>query len=226
MAQQEKPQSFKDHDFFPPFRECPGELVWDDRYFTDSDPDPNVPQGGATKRKHWCLLGAIIQTDTFICSRVVAQDYTGHKFVVAFYPNDQNDMPRLLENFKVGNTIAVFYPLVHNFLDGRIGVRVEETDEVLIIPLGISDVIKMNEQVIEYTPGKGNPRKCHGCDEVKQGLNMCASCTIFYYCNKDCQTKAWCEKDHKKHCKVLKDENIRYMNFLKYSSYAGSVSFR
>lgn len=130
MTTQTKPQSFEDRNFFPSFRDCPGEHVWDERYFRDLD--PNDPEGPGVNRKHWCLLGEIIQADTFLRPRIVAKDYKGDQFVVAFYPDRENDMPRLLKHFKVGNTIAIFYPLVHFFLDGSIGVRVEESDEVIV----------------------------------------------------------------------------------------------
>ncbi|KAI1774848.1 hypothetical protein F4818DRAFT_416949 [Hypoxylon cercidicola] len=223
MDQPGKPQSFEDREYFPSFVDCPGEHAWDDRYFEDAH--PSDPTSAVTNRKHWCLLGEIIQADTLIRPRIVAKDYKGDRFVVAFYPDDTNDMRRLLQNFKVGNTIAIFYALVHNFLDGSVGVRVEKSDRVLIIPLTFNDVIKMNEQVIAYTPVGNAPRQCHACGEVKQNLNMCARCTLFYYCNKDCQTKAWNEKDHKKFCKVLKDKNIRSMHFLNYGTYHSSSSF-
>lgn len=129
-----EPQSFEDRNFFPAFRDCPGEHVWDDRYLRDSDPDD--PDSAGVNRKHWCLLGEIIQADTFIRPRIVAKDHTGVSYVVAFYPDNPDDMPRLLKDFKVGNTIAIFYPLVHNFLDGSLGVRVEESDEVLVRTYG------------------------------------------------------------------------------------------
>ncbi|KAI0844401.1 hypothetical protein F5Y00DRAFT_199390 [Daldinia vernicosa] len=218
MATRAEPQSFQDRELFPSFRDCPGEHVWDDRYLVD--------RGGAgTNRKHWCLLGEIIQADTIIRPRIVAKDHKGDRFVVAFYPDDPNDMPRLLKNFKVGNTIAIFYPLVHQFLDGSIGVRIEDSDEVLIIPLGFKDVIKMNEQVLKYAVGEGTQRKCHGCDDVKENLNTCARCALFNYCDKDCQTKAWTEKEHKKFCKTLSREDIKLMHFLKYETYDASISF-
>ncbi|KAI6083301.1 hypothetical protein F4821DRAFT_245100 [Hypoxylon rubiginosum] len=217
MCQQEKPQSFKDHEFFLPFHDCPVENVIDSRY--------NNPRHPGINRKHWCLLGDIIQADIFLRPWIVAKDHLGQPFVVAFYSDDEKDMSRILKNFKIGNTIALFYPQQHGFLDGTTGVRVEESDKVLIIPLGFKDVIKMNEQVIAYTPDDDLPRRCHGCDEAKEGLNKCAGCMLFHYCNKDCQAKAWNEKEHKKFCKVLKDKNIQQMLFLKYSTHTRDVTF-
>ncbi|KAI2780521.1 hypothetical protein F4815DRAFT_117503 [Daldinia loculata] len=220
MATQAEPQSFQDRAFFPSFRDCPLEHAWDDRYLVECGETAGV------NRKHWCLLGDIIQADTMIRPRIVAKDHKGDRFVVAFYPDDPDDMPRLLKDFKVGNTIAIFYPLVHRFLDGSVGVRIEDSDEVLIIPLGFKDVIKMNEQVLKYTVAEGTQRKCHGCDDVKVNVNACARCTLFCYCNRDCQAKAWSEKEHKKFCKTLSRKDIKLMHFLKYETYDGSISFK
>ncbi|OTA55565.1 hypothetical protein K449DRAFT_387944 [Hypoxylon sp. EC38] len=219
MALEAKPQSFRDREFFPSFRDCPHERVWDDRYFVDTD------DTSATNRKHWCLLGEIIEANTIIRPRIVAKDFRGDQFVVAFYPDDPNDMPRLLKNFKIGNTIAIFYALIHPFLDGTIGVRVEDSDEVLIIPLELNDVVEMNKEVVKYIPVGNAQRKCHGCDIEKEDLNKCGGCTLFHYCNKDCQSKAWNEKGHKKFCKVLKEKNVRDMHFLKYETYECSITF-
>ncbi|KAI5862639.1 hypothetical protein GGS23DRAFT_85397 [Durotheca rogersii] len=212
------PQSFEDREFFPAFRDCPAEHEWDDRYFIDSVP------GIGVNRKHWCLLGEIIQADTRIRPRIVAKDYRGEDFVVALYPDDEDDTPRLLRQFKVGNTIAIFYALTHGFLDGTIGVRVESTDECLIIPLNFKDVLKMNSELIKYTPANGTLRKCHGCEAADGQLNKCGQCTLFFYCNRECQTKAWTEKNHKKHCKALKDKNVRFMHFLDYATHDGNIS--
>ncbi|KAI1377025.1 hypothetical protein F4677DRAFT_459405 [Hypoxylon crocopeplum] len=223
MATQSKPQSFEDHEFFPSFRDCPEEHAWDDRYLVEAD--PGHPDSAGTNWKHWCLLRDIIQADTIVRPRIVAKDHKGDRFVVGFYPDDPNDMPRILKNFTVGNTIVIFYPLVHHFLDRTIGVRVDNTTKASIVPLAFQDVIQMNKEVIKYTPAEGSPQKCHGCDEPKENFNKCARCTLFHYCNRDCQTKAWNEKHHKTFCKALKDNSVRYMHFLNYGTYDGSVVF-
>ncbi|KAF3067121.1 putative set domain protein [Daldinia childiae] len=113
-----------------------------------------------------------------------------------------------------------------------VGFYVDDLNDMLrmqkefkIIPLGLKDAIKMNEQVLKYTVAEGTQRKCHGCDNVKMNINACAGCTLFYYCNKDCQAKAWKEKEHKKFCKILSREDIKLTHFLKYETYDASVSF-
>lgn len=49
----------------------------------------------------------------------------------------------------------------------------------------MKDVIAMNKEVIKYTPTGGSPQKCHAFDQTKEaGLNKCAGCTLFFYCDK------------------------------------------
>ena len=130
MAKRAEPQSFEDRNFFPSFHERPHEFDWDDRYYEDMDPDD--PSSALVYRKHWCLLGEIVEAEVFLRARIVAKDHQGRLFVVAFYPENPADMDRVMKNFCVGNTIVIMYALKHWFLDGTIGVRVEETDDVLV----------------------------------------------------------------------------------------------
>lgn len=110
----------------------------------------------------------------------------------------------------------------------------------------------MNEQAVEFVDRNCAARKCHGCGEVKDKLDKCARCELFHYCNrvshlilrtkgallyalikhaeyllmslKECQTKGW--DNHKKYCKVLKDENVKKMLLLDYNTFTGGqVSF-
>ncbi|KAJ8127003.1 hypothetical protein O1611_g6634 [Lasiodiplodia mahajangana] len=109
-------QSWEDQDHFITFGDAPGDWEY-----------PHLPE-----KQHSCLLAEIIQADTFIRPRLVCRDVSNEKFIVAFYPDNEAEMPRLLEGFKVGYTIAIFYPIGHMFLDGTVGVRVEQTDKVLV----------------------------------------------------------------------------------------------
>lgn len=53
-----------------------------------------------------------------------------------------------------------------------------------IMPLKMSEVVAMNKEVVKYTPADDDaPRKCHGCNEVKEKLGKCGGCGLFFYCN-------------------------------------------
>ncbi|KAI1194060.1 hypothetical protein F5X97DRAFT_327899 [Nemania serpens] len=126
-AQNSKSTSWEDRDHFITFCDAPGEWEFPDLAY----------------EHHSCLLGEVIQADTFLRPRLVT---------------DQTEMPRLLKDFKVGYTIAIFYPVSHGFLDGTVGFRVEKTDKVLVIPLGLRNVLAMNEQAIEFVDWNCAPR--------------------------------------------------------------------
>ncbi|KAI1180095.1 hypothetical protein F4777DRAFT_530936 [Nemania sp. FL0916] len=136
-------------------------------------------------------------------------------------------MSRILKNFRLGCTIAIFYPVhqVHEVVHRVIGVLIREPDKVLTIPLSLKNALAMNKQAIEFVNRDGTPLKCHGCNEIKTGLGKCARCELFCYCDRECQAEGW--DDHKKYCKALKDKNIRKMLLLDYATRAnGPVSFR
>ncbi len=59
-----------------------------------------------------------------------------------------------------------------------------------IFPLEISEVIGMNKEVVKHTATDGASQKCHGCEEVKEGLDKCGGCTLFYYCSKVSRIRA------------------------------------
>ncbi|KAI1347682.1 hypothetical protein F5Y01DRAFT_294534 [Xylaria sp. FL0043] len=174
---------------------------------------------------HRCLLAEIISAENFIRPRLVCRDREGNEFIVAFYHDDEADMPRILKHFKPGNTIALFNAVGHSFLDGSIGVRVENSHECMIIPLKLRDAITMNRQAKEFVNRDGTPRRCHGCgSKAKADLSKCGRCELFRYCNRDCQTNGW--QDHKKFCKVLKDENVKKILMLDFENADdGVISF-
>ncbi|KAI0424549.1 hypothetical protein F5Y09DRAFT_324120 [Xylaria sp. FL1042] len=173
---------------------------------------------------HRCLLAEIISAENIFRPRLVCRDIECNEFIVAFYPDEQEDMPRILERFKAGYTVVLFNAFGHYFLDGSIGVRVEGSRQCMIIPLKLRDVISMNRQSIEFVNRDGTPRKCHGCGKAKENLSKCARCALFHYCNRECQMNGWA--DHKKFCKVLNDENVKKMLLLDYDNADdGLVSF-
>lgn len=176
----------------------------------------------------WCLLGEIIDAATLFRPRLVCRDVRGRDFVVAFYPDGgaaEPGMRRILKNFKVGNTVAIFYAVGHLFLDQTLGVRVEETDKVLVMPIPLKDALSMNKQTSEFVKRDAMPLKCHGCDEVRDNLDKCGRCALFHYCNRECQMKGW--DSHKQYCKVLKDENVKKLLLLDYDIVGhNQISFR
>lgn len=133
MATQSKPQPFEDRNFFPGLRDCPDVYGLHGRSFRDVDPDDLDRPG--VHRKHWCILGEIVQLDSFIDPGIVFKDYKGDKFTISLYVNnesDESEKTRLLKHFKVGNTMAIFYPQKEFFVRKPIGMRAKDSDKVLV----------------------------------------------------------------------------------------------
>ncbi|KAI8963005.1 hypothetical protein F5Y11DRAFT_321083 [Daldinia sp. FL1419] len=89
MATQVNPQSFKDRTFFPAFIDCPVQCIVNDRYLVGSD-------RARAYRRHWCLLGEIVDVGQCTCLHAMAKDRDGYHFMIGFHPNDPDDIPRLL----------------------------------------------------------------------------------------------------------------------------------
>lgn len=58
------------------------------------------------------------------------RDVTGTEFIVAFYTDERS--PEVLRDCKVGDTMAIMYAHMHNFIDGQVGIRVEEAETVKV----------------------------------------------------------------------------------------------
>lgn len=120
----------------------------------------------------------------------------------------------------------------HRFLDGTLGIRVEQFKKVYIFPVSlsrlmstVSEEIKTNlpihlkdkpcdAEVLAYIlHGKNKeipydpppPAHCWQCKKIEcesQKLKMCGRCGTAKYCDKQCQTDHW-KVSHKYSCKCL-----------------------
>lgn len=104
--------SLRDEETFPPYPELPG--------------DHNL----ISASRHWCFLGEIITYNFF--SRLVlhVHDRAGRSLLIAFYTDDAGTL--MGDSCKAGHTIAVLYAQQHNFLDGSVGVRIEDIKHVRV----------------------------------------------------------------------------------------------
>lgn len=116
--------SLRDNLTFPNWADCPlGEGVddqWENYY-------AGFETGMLSVKRHWCFIGEILQFSTFSGPRVVVRDKAGRQIVVAYY-FDTGERPRLdFREFVPGRTIAILYPERHQFMDGTVGIRIEES---------------------------------------------------------------------------------------------------
>lgn len=80
--------------------------------------------------RHWCFLGEI-ETYDFIARLVIhVRDRAGQKLLVALYTNDKG---ALIRNSCIpGHTVAVLYAQQRKFMDGSVGIRVEDIKRVRV----------------------------------------------------------------------------------------------
>lgn len=106
----------KNQDSFPPFRRLPDALEFDPKYLDISTGRYAI---------HWCFLAEIVADDSLFRPTFQVRDRDGKITMVALYL--ENGTPFDRRDYKVGNTICIMYAFQKIFLDGRPGVRVEET---------------------------------------------------------------------------------------------------
>lgn len=72
-----------------------------------------------------------------------AKDTDGATVFIAFHTDDRS--PGILQECKVGDTLAIMYANSHAFMDGKVGIRVE-ADEFVKVRLCSSIIIRNAER--------------------------------------------------------------------------------
>ncbi|ROW01956.1 hypothetical protein VMCG_05593 [Cytospora schulzeri] len=178
---------------------------------------------GCLSDTHWCFLAEIQECNgiKFFRYRTVVKDDKDKVMFVSFYPDSYEGFD--WKKLKKGHTLAIMYAMQHRFLDGTSGVRVEDMDDVHVFPISLRDFKGLGTEMKKYlAETEGGRWKCHGCDESKPSHQMsrCGKCKL------DCQAKGWNERDHKQHCKVIRDPNFMALMKLDFSEYEGPFSFQ
>ncbi|PPR02681.1 hypothetical protein CVT24_002103 [Panaeolus cyanescens] len=127
MAEQEF--TLIDEDFFPSFEDLP-EDADDDldlRYYDDST-HIGYPI------KHWCLLVEIVRHIPYLRPMYIVKDRDDHEFLAAFYLDRDVQFPPNHPSWHKwlapGNVMAIMYAHKRAFMDGQVGVRIEDVDSV------------------------------------------------------------------------------------------------
>jgi hypothetical protein len=182
----------------------------------------------------WYFLGEITNArnaqNSWLRYRILVTDIDGNQGInIDSYTKDP---PFDYSTIKQGHTICVRFGARHRFLDGTMGVRVEQFKKVYVfpVPLGIlmstvSDEIKENlpihlrdkpceAEVLTYVlSGKGGeipyesppPHHCWQCKMIESEehkMKTCGRCGVAKYCQKECQVEHW-KASHKHSCKCL-----------------------
>lgn len=85
-------------------------------------------EGGGDFR--WAYIGEITDIERLTRNVLITKDQAGNSIIVAFYTPGRGE--EVATSLKVGNTILVWKPVRHGFLDGRLGIRVEDITRVTV----------------------------------------------------------------------------------------------
>lgn len=80
--------------------------------------------------RHWCFLGEIESMDYFARLVLHVHDQAGRTLPIAFYTEDSGAL--IHGSCRPGYTVAVLYAQRRDFMDGSLGVRVEELARVKV----------------------------------------------------------------------------------------------
>ncbi|KAG6026463.1 hypothetical protein E4U19_002588 [Claviceps sp. Clav32 group G5] len=188
---------------------------------------PSTTAGGASKNRHWCLLGEIVE-DIFVHPlEFEIKDMHGHNIPLHFYTKDRGS-ELTADQVKRGYTVAVLDASKHIFKLGPPGIRHEDPRMIKIFPLSLAEILALEIQVRQFSvPQHNGFRPCHGCgaNAAPASMKRCGKCLSFWYCNKECQMAGWSTKAHRGDCKFLKDPDLRSLFLVNWNEVQDSIQF-
>ncbi|KAK0617771.1 hypothetical protein B0T17DRAFT_496265 [Bombardia bombarda] len=212
---------------FPNFNSLPHEYDIDDNFFSIVNNGSRMGSSTYRPRRHWCFLAEITITDVgyFVRRNLHVTDRDGETVLLAFHTDGRGSEmdPWLLRQ---GYTVAILYAEYHQFAFSPPGIRLEDSGTIKIFPMSLKELLALSDRIQEFSQLlDGGQRRCHGCGKTSTSLNRCARCSLFWYCDKNCQTTGWHQKGHKVDCKQLKDDDLRAMFLLNWDSLDDFVTF-
>jgi len=83
--------------------------------------------------KHWCLLVEIVEPIPYLRPMFKVKDKAGNQFLIALYLDNGVELPPIWKKHCFpGGVIAIMYANKHFFMDGQLGIRVEELENIKV----------------------------------------------------------------------------------------------
>ena len=194
---------------FPSFEQLPHENDIDTTYYK-----LNKRTSVWEPRLTWCFVADITNADRaqtpgfFGRNRTIVKDRDGNDGIpIYFYHDGFSYMDFSL--IKKGHTIAVLQAEVHYFMDGQIGLRIENLENVAVIKCSLDQLFSLASHFFKSR----DLDVCWKCAKHSDTLRKCSSCKVAKYCDRDCQAADWRER-HKTWCKAMPEfiklVNVRY----------------
>ncbi|XP_053406587.1 uncharacterized protein LOC123546263 [Mercenaria mercenaria] len=142
---------------------------------------------------------------------VYLKDAWDRESKVEFYLDDDNPFPFFsYSQVKPGGYIILVDPVMHFFMDGTVGIRMDNPEDVKVLDIetsiSVTHMATPPPEDCECFPKKNDEKlkmgdldvSCHYCDRRGLDFRRCSRCKSVYYCTKVCQTLDW--SGHKGTC--------------------------
>ena len=155
--------------------------------------------GSCVRSRTWCFVGEIALDVSLWRRSLLIKDRAGYKIPLHFYPETGSfDYSSLKE----GRTVVIMLAKIHLFMDGTIGIRLENLETIIVVKCNLDDLFEMSKCY-----AKRGEKQCwnEDCEEETlhpESLMKCSSCKFAFYCDRKCQSADWKER-HSRWCKAL-----------------------
>lgn len=165
-------------------------------YFKDLPHETKLDYNYHGKKLHWLLLAEVVADISLVRPGFVLRDKSGATFSIHFYPERTEQLTNFAKKIKKGSTLAILYAENHQFMDGQVGIRVEDLRNVKLIRAPLKEILTFNDMLQDLQ--KVQKPSCSACKTVDAKL-QCAGCNLLHYCNQVCITTspATCTKNHR-----------------------------
>ncbi len=124
--------SLRDTKTFPSFRSLPAEYEIDRRYYADDG------IGNFKAFRNWYFLGEITFAEFMIRPVFHVRDRDGEERLLALYLDEDVASTLDRSRFKIGRTVAVLHAHNRQFMDGNMGMRVENLGQFEVCEMTVA----------------------------------------------------------------------------------------
>ncbi|KZV94136.1 hypothetical protein EXIGLDRAFT_737437 [Exidia glandulosa HHB12029] len=156
------------------------------------------PFSGEWPARGWVFLADVVRNESFMRPMVRVRDTAGKEVLLAFYLDNGNPEAARLAQMGPGTMVAIKNCQAKQFMDGQIGIRLEDQDLANLkhLPCTVAKFKSMNNQVIRDV----SEPKCERCGAA-DARKRCGPCKT-RYCSPECQKADW-RPSHKGVCQIL-----------------------
>ena len=111
--------------YLPDWAHLPWEDSLNTRFWTDA-------AGYYAPSHHWAFIGEIVENRSLFRPGYLLRDREGTEVFIVFYLDNQVQAD--FKDFRLGRTVVLYYAEKRQFVDGQVGIRIEEMTRAKVRP--------------------------------------------------------------------------------------------